>query len=310
MLSCVSVSSLHHPTPASLFLHFLLDSRINGRSVFDSTSYKAALLKRRKEWFLLFFGCALSAVSATAIAFGENTVFVRMLLIPESLREQKGEKKRVQKQFWRRISFWPLIVINPVKIKIGLVPKHQYLWTKITFWSAEDEFCPCGVGQARHQVPVHMLGCAWVTRSKGKKCVIFESEAGTLEEKHDMTQLLPPFFLNTPKTGDCALIFFLFLARSQAQVASQGEKQPAGVLLETPAVPVMEAVWAGTVPPPPPQPPQPLGRLRTGKQKPEPDVLKFLVLGTDSILNKHERQHLNTCCCGVFFCVFFSSAHT
>lgn len=207
MLSCVSVSSLHHPTPASLFLHFLLDSRINRRSVFDSTSYKTALLKRRKEWFLLFFGCALSAVSATAIAFGENTVFVRMLLIPESLREQKGGKKRVQKQFWRRISFWPWIVINPVKIKIGLVPKHQYLWTKMTFWSAEDEFCPCGVGQARHQVPVHMLGCAWVTQSKGKKCVIFESEAGTLEEKHDMTQLVPPFFLNTPKTGDCALIF-------------------------------------------------------------------------------------------------------
>lgn len=41
---------------------------------------------------------------------------------------------------------------------------------------------------------------------------------------------------------------------------------------------------------PPPQPPQ---RLRTGKQKPEPDVWKSLVLGADRILNKHERQHLN-----------------
>lgn len=68
--------------------------------------------------------------------------------------------KLIQKQFWRRISFWPLIVINPVKIKIVLVLKHQYLWTKITFGSAEDEFCPCGVGRARHQMPVHMLGCA------------------------------------------------------------------------------------------------------------------------------------------------------
>lgn len=141
---------------------------------------------------------------------------------------------------------------------------------------------------------VHMLGCAWVTRSEGGKCVIFESEAGALEKKHDMTQFLPRFLPNTPQKLPMTPLF------SPLPGTSADPGGLAGGVTAGSRAPVdsccLSRNWL-QLPLAHPQPPQ---RLHAGKHKPETHVAK-LVLGADRILNKHERQHLNTRCCDFFF---------
>lgn len=179
----MSVSSLHHLTAACLFLHFLWDSWIDKRFVFDFTSYKASRLKRGKEWVLLFFGCCFCNSHSWHL---ETTLYC---ILPHVAHFWKlsGTKRMDSKTI---LEAYYVLAFNCDKASENKdlscpqtsVPVDQnYIlmgrgWV-FSLWR--------GAGKASNA-----CSHAWMCMShpvKGKKCVIFESEAGTLEEKHDMT---------------------------------------------------------------------------------------------------------------------------
>lgn len=54
-------------------------------------------------------------------------------------------------------------------MKTGLFSNHGTCDPKLHLDQPRMSFVPVAWGRRRRQIPVHMLGCTWVTRSKGKK---------------------------------------------------------------------------------------------------------------------------------------------
>lgn len=218
----------------------------------------------------------------------EMTILVHMLLISENLQKTKWRKIRIQQHLRKLNSFWPLIVRKNSVSEDWSSLECSYLWTTITFGPAKDEFSPCGAGQARHQMSLHMLGCAWVTRSKGKKCVILESEAGTLEKKHDVTQLLPRFSSQHPKNL-LVVPSFSPLAGTFTGPGGLAGRKPAPAPGDSCCSTDGGCLSRNWLPPSPLW----LGAGKHKADKPEQHVFQSLLLGADTILNKHKRQPLN-----------------